>query len=178
MSFTKHNKTCFLIVFALMAVLVQSAFAQSSTTGSIAGFVKDPSGAAVPGVTVTATGSNSIRPQSAVSGTDGSYTILNLPPGKYSIVATGGKGFAKYEQTGIEVNLGITAPGEVRLQLATSSTEVTVSANSALVDVASTTTGSNVSTDQSPIFRRHVRCRRFYTIAPTVTRSGFAIIRS
>src|SRR5947209_8540942 len=96
MSFMKHNKTCFLIVFTLMAVLVQGAFAQTSTTGSIAGFVKDQSGAAVPGVTVTASGANSIRPQSATSGNDGSYTILNLPPGKYTIVATGGKGFAKY----------------------------------------------------------------------------------
>jgi outer membrane receptor protein involved in Fe transport len=172
MSFTKHNKTCFLIVFTLRALLVQGAFAQTSTTGSIAGFVKDQSGAAVPGVTVTASGSNSIRPQSAVSGNDGSYTILNLPPGKYTIVATGGKGFAKYEQTGIEVNLGRTAPGEVRLQLATSSTEVTVSANSALVDVASTTTGSNVSTDQFSYFPTSRTVQGLYTIAPSVTRSG------
>jgi hypothetical protein len=43
MSFTNHKKACFVLVFALMAVLVQGAFAQSSTTGSIAGFVKDPS---------------------------------------------------------------------------------------------------------------------------------------
>src|SRR6266496_6596795 len=110
----KSIKSMFMVV-TLMAALVQFAFAQTSTTGSIAGFVKDPSGAAVPGVTVAASGPNSIRAQSATSGADGSFTILNLPPSKYTITASA-KGFAKYEQTEIEVNLGRTAPAEIRLE--------------------------------------------------------------
>src|SRR3954464_12124718 len=99
MSFKNHKKACFVLVFALMAVLAQGAFAQSSTTGSIAGFVKDPSGAAIPGATVTVTSPNMIRPQTAVSREDGSYQILNLPPGTYMITVDAGKGFGKYEQT-------------------------------------------------------------------------------
>ena len=133
MNFLQSSKIRLLFVFALVAIMATGAFAQTSTTGSIGGNVKDPSGAAVAGATVTATGPNLIRPQSATTGSDGNYQILNLPPGNYSISVDAGKGFAKYEQTGIVVNLGRMASGEVKLQVAGSATEVTVSEQAAQI---------------------------------------------
>jgi len=172
MSFLKHSKIRFLLVLVLTAVLAQGAFAQSSTTGSIAGFVKDPSGAAIPGATVTVTSPNMIRPQTAVSREDGSYQILNLPPGTYMITVDAGKGFGKYEQTNLVVNLGRSTTGDVKLQLASSQTEVTVSATTAGVDVASTTAGSNINADQFNYFPTSRTVQGLYNIAPSVTRSG------
>jgi outer membrane receptor protein involved in Fe transport len=58
------------------------------------------------------------------------------------------------------------------LQVATSATEVTVSANAAQVDVASTTAGSNVGSDQFSYFPTARTVQNLYTIAPSVTRSG------
>jgi carboxypeptidase family protein/TonB-dependent receptor-like protein len=71
---------------ALLAVscLATGAFAQ--VTGSVAGTVKDTTGAVLPGVTVTVTGSSLQRDRAtAVSGNDGTYRVPLLPPGVYDV---------------------------------------------------------------------------------------------
>jgi outer membrane receptor protein involved in Fe transport len=171
MSSFRSNKIRLLLILFLLASLAQSAFSQSSTTGSIVGVVRDPSGAAVPGVTVTASGPNLIRPQSATSAGDGSYQILNLPPGRYLVTAPAIKGFAKYEQRDVDVNLGRSSAADITLQVSTTQTEISVSAG-APVDVVTTTVGSNVSADQFSNFPTARTVQSLYNIAPTVTRSG------
>src|SRR5262245_42546102 len=89
-----------------IALFASGGLAQSVTTGSIAGTVIDASGAAVPDVTVTATSPNLIQSQSATTAGDGRYAILNLPPGKYAITVEAQKGFSKFQQSNIDVNLG------------------------------------------------------------------------
>src|SRR5262249_61761094 len=113
-------------------------------TGSIAGTVTDPSGAAVPGVMVTATSPNLIRAQSATSGGDGRYSILNLPPGKYTISVDAQKGFAKLEQKNVDVNLGTTSPGDIQLKVGSVEAEESVTAGPPLT-LIQTTTGNTVS---------------------------------
>ena len=79
-------KKFFMFVVALsLALLATSAFAQTSTTGSIEGVVTDPAGAAVKGATITATSSTLIRAQTATTDDNGHYQISNLPPGVYKI---------------------------------------------------------------------------------------------
>ncbi len=172
MEFLYRNKLSVLIALVVMAFFTQSLFAQTSTTGSITGVVKDAKGAAVAGVTVTVSGENLIRPQSATTSNDGSYTILNLPPGRYTLAVEAGKGFAKFEQSGVPVNLGRGTTNDISLQIAGSQTEITVSANAATVDTSSTAAGSNVSSDQFSYFPTSRTVQGLYTIAPSVTRSG------
>src|SRR5262245_37992377 len=123
-----------LFVLAFMSLVVPAALAQTSTTGSIAGTVTDPSGAAVPDVKVTATGPNLIQPKSATTDSNGRYSMLGLPPGKYTISVAAEKGFAKFEQSNIEVNLGRTTSGDLQLQVGGVAAEVSVTAG-APVDV-------------------------------------------
>ena len=52
----------------------------------INGTITDNTGAVLPGVTVTATSPALIQPQVQVTGTDGSYRFLALPPGVYDLV--------------------------------------------------------------------------------------------
>jgi outer membrane receptor protein involved in Fe transport len=169
MSFPKVK---IILVFLALAMLALSGFAQTRTTGSIAGVVHDPSGAAVPGAVVTATSENLIRPQSATTSGDGSYQILNLPPGKYTITISEAKGFAKFEQREIDVALTRVSAVDVRLQLATAQAEVTVVEGAAQIDVVTTTAGSNVSTDQFSNFPTQRTVQGLYNIAPGVSRSG------
>jgi len=60
------------------------AFAQS--TGQVTGVVKDSTGAALPGATVTVTGADGAKHEASTS-PDGSYTVSGLPPDNYSVSA-------------------------------------------------------------------------------------------
>src|SRR2546421_2177491 len=164
----------FLAVLALvLSLFAAGASAQTSTTGSVEGTVTDVNGAAVPGVTVTVSGPNLIRAQSATTNDEGIYRIPNIPPGRYTVAVEAAKGFAKFEQTDVEVNLSKTSSVAVTLrpQGATETVEVTASAGAA-VDVTSATSGTNVSTEQFSNFPTQRTIQGLYNIAPSVTRSG------
>jgi outer membrane receptor protein involved in Fe transport len=163
-----------LAVLALtMALFTSSAFGQTSTTGSIEGEVVDATGAVVPGVTITVTSPNLISPQTAISNDEGRYRLPNLPPGRYNVVVEAGKGFARYEQANVEVNLGRNSSVKVELQLESVGAKVDITDTSgASVDVTNNTSGTNISTDQFSNFPTQRTVQSLYTIAPTVARSG------
>ena len=158
-----------LMSFALFA---GSVFAQTATTGSIEGTVTDPTGAAVAGVTVTATRAGG-RSTTATTNDEGFFRILNVEPGMYTVSIEAEKGFAKFEQTEVPVNLSRTSTVTVQLRPAGATETVTVTAGAgAGIDVTQNTTGTNVSTEQFSNFPTQRTVQSLYTIAPTVTRSG------
>jgi hypothetical protein len=79
------------VLFAavLTVGLASVALAQSVnyTTGSIAGTVRDDSGASLPGVTVTATNLDTGLARTTFSGKDGEYELSLLSPGHYQVTA-------------------------------------------------------------------------------------------
>lgn len=170
-------RTSMRIMTAMMALcfalFTMSAMAQTSTTGSIEGTVTDVNGAAVPGVTVSVTSPNLIRPQSATSNDEGIYRIPNLPPGRYMVMVEAASGFGRYEQADVEVNLSKTSNVTISLRPAGATEVVEVTASSgAAVDVTTATTGTNISTEQFSNFPTQRTVQSLYTIAPTVSRSG------
>ena len=83
-----HRLASFALCFLfLLAISPLRAHAQQA--GSLHGFVLDPSGAAIPGASITLT--NSGKATSAKSGSDGEYIVHNLAAGTYaiSVQATG-----------------------------------------------------------------------------------------
>src|SRR5215212_12101894 len=163
-----------LVVFTLAVVLslFASASAQTSTTGSIDGTVTDVNGASVPGVTVTATRQGG-RSQTAVSNDEGIYRLPQLEPGRYVVTVEAAKGFARFEQTDVEVSLGRTSNITVSLRPAGATEVVEVTASSgAAIDVTANTTGTNVSSEQFSNFPTQRTVQSLYAIAPTVARSG------
>ncbi len=80
----KHSSVTILI--PLLSSLSGHLFGQA-VSGTIVGTVHDASGAVVVGTRVTATSISTGIPQTTTSGTDGDYTISNLPPGDYKIAA-------------------------------------------------------------------------------------------
>ena len=77
--------TMSLLALCLALFTMGAAMAQSSTTGSIEGTVTDPQGGIIAGATVTVSGVNLIRAQTAQTDDSGRYQVLNLPPGKYTV---------------------------------------------------------------------------------------------
>ncbi len=63
------------------------AFGQSATT-SLRGIVKDPSGALVPGATITITDKSVDKTLTAESNAAGQYQFPQIPPAKYLITVT------------------------------------------------------------------------------------------
>ncbi|HSE62102.1 MAG TPA: TonB-dependent receptor [Thermoanaerobaculia bacterium] len=116
------------------------AFAQ--TTGDITGTVTDSSGAALPGVTCTATSASLQGTRSSVTGNSGNYRIASLPPGTYK-VSCALAGFSTVERTA-NVSLGGTATVNQTLQISQRE-EVVVSGQAPVVDTTNTTGGSNYS---------------------------------
>src|SRR5215831_18487646 len=74
------------IPLLLSLTLCCNAFAQTGNS-SVAGFVQDPSGAFIPGVTVTATNTQTGVATTAVTNESGSYNIPSLLPGIYKLTA-------------------------------------------------------------------------------------------
>jgi len=158
-----------LVCFALFA---GSAFAQTTTTGSIEGVVTDSTGAAVPGVTVTATRQGG-RVTTATTNEEGFFRIANIEPGMYTVSIEAAKGFAKFEQAEVSVNLSRTSNMNIQLRPQGTTETVTVTAGSgAGIDVTQNTTGTSVTTEQFSNFPTQRTIQSLYTIAPTVTRSG------
>src|SRR5436309_16123426 len=106
-----------ILAFTIIALFASGILAQTVTTGSISGVVTDQTGAAVPGITVTAASPNLIQPQSATTGADGRYSIFNLPPGKYMVTAEAQSGFARIQEGNIDVKLGKTSTGDLQVKL-------------------------------------------------------------
>lgn len=163
----------FIVLSMFVLCTALSAFAQSSTTGSISGRVVDTNGASVPGVVVTVTSPNLIRAQTATSNDSGSYSISNLPPGRYAVNVGAAGGFGAFTRENVEVNLSSTTTVDVDLQAAGASAVVNITDTAgAAVDTNANTTGTNISTEQFSNFPTQRTVQSLYTIAPTVTRSG------
>jgi hypothetical protein len=110
--------------------------------GRINGAVTDNTGAVLPGVTVTATSPALIQPQVQISGADGAYRFLALPPGVYE-VAFELTGFQSVKREGIRVVINQTLTVDQQLAVATLQETVTVTGASPIVDTSTTAMGTN-----------------------------------
>jgi hypothetical protein len=160
--------------FFALAVLMVSApgvFAQGQT-GSIAGVVRDTSGAVLPGVTVEASSPALIeKSRSVVTDGQGLYTIVDLRPGTYSVAFTL-PGFATVRREGIELTSGFTANVSADLKVGSIEETVTVTGESPIVDTQSTTklaTASREAMDVLPTDRNFVS---FAALTPSVLVTG------
>ena len=94
-----------LLILAWMAAPPTAAFAQAA----IAGSVKDPSGAPLPGVTVEASSPALIEKiRTAVTDGTGRYRIEDLRPGIYAVTFTL-QGWSPYRREGVELTGSFTA---------------------------------------------------------------------
>ena len=135
------RRTWILVLLALLAVSA-TAFAQGQAS-AVQGKIADPSGAALPGVTIVVTHQESGTYRQVVSNADGSYFVTNILPGPYKITAEL-QGFKKYEQPNVVLLLGNTATLDITLAVGGVEESVTVTAESPLVDTTSKQIGANI----------------------------------
>ena len=128
-----------LLGIALLTCLAPAGelFAQSSNA-SVGGFVRDPSQAFIPGVTVTATNTQTGVTATVVSNESGSYTIQSLLPGTYRLTATL-PGFRTHTISDVQLGSGVNARYNFVLEVGevTSRVEVTAAANTLISESSS-----------------------------------------
>ena len=132
------------IITLLLCATASTAPAQIASEGSIRGLIKDEQGAALPGVTLTATTPQSSTPFTAVSDSQGFYRLVNLPPGTYDVV-TVLPGFAKFERTGLGVRAEVNIQVDVVMKIGGIEETIQVSGESPMLEVQKTTQAINIS---------------------------------
>ena len=126
---------CLLGLFLFVAVVPSAVYAQAT----IAGQVKDSSGAVLPGATVEAASPALIeRTRSAVTDGNGQYKIVDLRPGSYVVTFTL-SGFSTIKRDGIEIVGGATVTVNADLKVGAVEETITVSGEAPTVDVQNAT---------------------------------------
>src|SRR5205085_10739214 len=74
-----------LVICLACLASVPSAFAQTSTSATLRGTVKDPQGAVVSGATVTVTSERTKEERKTVTNEEGGYVFTALTPDTYTI---------------------------------------------------------------------------------------------
>ncbi len=117
------------VFFCLLAtqLLAQSQI----TTGVIQGTVVDPSGAVVPGASVTAKNPDTNYSRMLVSDANGRFVFLAMPPGNYQLTISA-KGFATVVQQGINLTVGQSVSLSVPVKISSASEQVVVTSTPTL----------------------------------------------
>ena len=132
----------------LCAGLLVGVYAQSATTGTITGTVRDPQGAAVPKAEVTITEEKTGAVARTVTATeDGFYTATSLPAGTYSI-STAPTGFKKSVTTGVDLHVNENKTVNLDLQVGAVTETVTVTSEAAPVELRSGEVSSLINEKQ------------------------------
>jgi hypothetical protein len=126
-------KHCRQVVFAVVMVLVASAtiYAQD---GVINGRVTDPSGATLPGVTLSLTSGALLGARSVVTDEQGGYRFGLLPPGSYT-VRYELPGFGTVVRERVAITAGFTATLNVTMDVGSVAETITVVGQSPIIDV-------------------------------------------
>lgn len=126
--------------------------------GGISGLITDPTGAIVPGATVTLLDEATAAKHSAVSTAAGLYSFVSLAPGKYQVTVSA-SGFETSVLKNIGVNVDQVSTANVTLAVGKVNEVVTVNEATSLVDTSNSTVGQLISADtidRVPLLTRNV----------------------
>jgi len=138
-------RVSFRALLVLMAVLLIPVAAQAQA--SIAGIVKDASGAVLPGVTVEAASPVLIeKVRSAITDGTGQYRIVNLLPGTYTVTFTL-PGFSTVRREDIELTGSFTASVNADLKVGGVAETITVTGETPIVDTQSVRRQTTISNE-------------------------------
>jgi carboxypeptidase family protein len=130
-----------------LIVLLGTVQLWADVTGSILGYVRDPSGAVLPNATVTAIQIATGYSRTVVSDASGQYSMLALPPGRYRLTASV-PSFQQGVIDNIDLNVNDALHFDFALRVGNVSESVSVDANALQVQTVATSTGTTIESPQ------------------------------
>lgn len=127
-------------VLLFMGVLLICGEIFAGVTASISGTVKDTSGAAIAGATVTATNTGTGIAQTQSTNSQGFYSFQSLPLGKYTLDIQQA-GFKVYRQTDITLDVNEARTVDATLQVGQTTERVEVAADALHVETIASQMG-------------------------------------
>ena len=129
---------CFILA-GFVLLLGQAAFGQ--TLGSMAGEVRDASGAIVPGATISATNTGTNAARTSITNDTGAYAFPSLPPGVYSVKAEK-SGFKTAIRNSIEIQVQQNARIDFQFEVGQVAETVEVTSSAELIVTENATVGT------------------------------------
>ena len=171
----QHGWTKRCVIFGVAALMslatVTVTFAQSVSSGTIEGTVKDESNAVLPGVAVTVTSpALQVGQLVQVSDSSGKYKFVDLPAGTYRLKAEL-SGFAAAIREELRLTVGFDARVDLTLKLGAMEESVTVSGLSPVVDVSTTTASVAFTKETLDTIPRGRDLQNVFAMAPGVTQA-------
>ena len=146
-----------LFFVCLFSVLLALSARSQQVTGILRGTVYDPSGATVSSAAVSVAQLETGFARTAASGAHGEFTFVELPVGHYRVQADA-KGFQRFLQAGIILEVNETALVVIRLTIGSETRQIEVVADAPLIESTSTNLGKTVGTREIqdlPLNGRH-----------------------
>jgi len=159
------------LVALMSAAGAGAAIAQSVSSGTIEGTVKDESGSVLPGTTITiASPQLQVGQLVQVSDAAGNYKFVDLPAGTYRLRAEL-TGFSALVRDDLRLTVGFNARVDVMLKLGAVEEAVTVSGQSPVVDVTSTAASVAFTKEVLDAIPRGRDLQNIFAMAPGVTQA-------
>lgn len=122
-------------LFALFLLAASVCFC-AEPTGSLAGTVTDPSGAAVAVSKVTLVNIETNLTREVQTGADGAFLFPLVPVGRYRLTVEA-DGFRRYEQKGVAISTDQSATVTIHMQIGSVSESVEVTSNAQMIEARS-----------------------------------------
>jgi hypothetical protein len=143
----RHAVRVLLAAVVMWFVAVAPASAQGGATSTLAGTVVDTSGGVVPGVDIVVKNDATGGSYTAVTGSDGAFTIPAIPPGTYTATVTL-QGFKTVVLKSIVLNVGVTSTVKATLEPGGLEETVTVGAATEIVQTQQTSVANTLTARQ------------------------------
>jgi Carboxypeptidase regulatory-like domain len=140
----KAIRSLFLAILGLFLLTAgQQGFSQD-TNATLSGTVTDPSGAIIPGATLSLVNVATGFKSSFISDASGAYTFQNLTPGRYDLAVTA-NGFKSENDHGIELAVNQAGHLDVHLTVGQTDQTITVTGDASVINYQSQSLEGGVS---------------------------------
>ena len=152
-----------------------TALAQSVSSGTIQGTVRDQSGGVLPGVTATLSSpALQVRELVQVTDSEGQYRFVDLPAGSY-LLKFELTGFSTMIREDLRLTVGFTARVDEAMKVGAMEESVTVSGQSPVVDVTSTSAAVAFTKELLDSVPRGRDLQNVLAMAPGVTQENLDV---
>lgn len=139
----KRDWLSLLICLIFTLTLSSSIFAQG-TTAPISGLVTDPTGATVPGATVTIKNNANGAEYSVTTASNGSYTVPSLTSGTYNVIVEA-VGFKKALVENVKLDVGVPATVNTTMEVGGATETVVIQGGAEVLQTQSATISTTIT---------------------------------